>query len=185
MRTLASLAIPALLVLAPSAPAAAPTTLEGNGVAVTLDLDGFKKDLDAGPLRGTYWRLGQFSLEPDGRARSGGLPLVVSVLVDEVPAGVDLAALRDHVLGSVRERAGGTPPEVTATPGGFSFSFREEFAQGLKQWHLYYHTLHGRKWIELHFSSMPGAQRDLTSPQALASKIIGSVRVASAPPPKG
>ncbi len=49
------------------------TTLEGSGVAVTLNLDGFKQDLGAGQLGQTYYRLGQFS-------KLAGEPLVVSVV---------------------------------------------------------------------------------------------------------
>lgn len=170
-----ALMVPALLAASPAA--AATTTLRGGGVALSLDLEGFRKDLDAGPLRGTYWRLGQFSLEPG--ERSGGLPLVVSVLVDEVPEGVGLAELREHVLASDRKRTGGA--EVAARQGGFTVSFLEEHAPGLAQWHLHYHALHGRKWVELHFSSMTGARKDLSRLRALTSAIVDSVRVASAP----
>lgn len=153
---------------------AGPTTLEASGVQVTLQLDGFRQDLGAGLLHDAYYRLGQFSI-----ASKDAQPLVVSVLVDDVPAFVDLERLRAHVL-----RDHDPKPDVVATssPPGFWFTYRQRVAEGLHQWHLYFHTLHEGKWIELHFSSVSSSPRIDAAPlEKLALEVIRSVRVARLP----
>jgi hypothetical protein len=130
------------------------TTLEGNGVRIALALDGFEKNLGYQALGRTYARLGQFSLAPD-RGGSRGAGLVVSVLVDDLPAGTDLDGLKAHVLRSYERDA----PQVSPveTPPGFAFTFQRSVADSrLTNWHFYFETIHAGKWIELHFSSTFG-----------------------------
>ena len=155
--------------------ASAPTSLEGGGVRVAVDLQGFQRDLAGGPIRGAYYRLGQFSLDPkSGRAKGVGRSLVVSVLVDEVPAGVDLARLRAHVLAEHDPK-----PKVTelSSPEGFWFTTTTLLPKNLEQWHLYFHTLAGERWVELHFSSVGLAKADTTGVKRLALEVVRSLRV--------
>jgi hypothetical protein len=166
-----------LLALALTRFAATPTVLEGSGVEVRIDLEGFKRDLGAGPIRDAYYRLGQFSLESaSARSRAvGGKPLVMSVLVDDVPPGADLSGLRAHVL-----RTQNPKPVVTATssPAGFHFSYRQAIAEGLTQWHFYFHTLNEGKWVELHFSSLGRSPNtDTAGLQKLALELVSSLRI--------
>ncbi len=168
--------MPALsLALALALSAAGPAVLEGGGVAVSLDLEGFRSDLAPGPIRGAYHRLGQFSLDPSSeRAQALRRALVVSVLVDEVPPGVDLARLEAHVL------AGRSPrPQVhrTGSPAGFWFTGTTLMPKNLGQWHLWFHTLVGDRWVELHFSSVGPAKGDTAGLERLALEIVRSLRV--------
>jgi hypothetical protein len=130
------------------------TTLEGNGVQVALALDGFEKNLGYQAFGATYARLGQFSLAPTS-AGSQSSGLVVSVLVDDLPSGADLDALKAHVLRDYGRYA----PQVSPieTPPGFALTFQRPVPDSsLTNWHLYFETIHRGKWIELHFSSVFG-----------------------------
>jgi hypothetical protein len=165
-----------LIAVAAVTVAATPTALEGGGVEVTVDLDGFKQDLGAGPMGKTYYRLGQFSLESaSARSRAVRKPLVMSVLVDDVPPGVGMNDLRAHVLETQNPK-----PEVTATsaPPGFYFSYRQTIAEGFTQWHLYFHTLHEGKWVELHFSSLGRSPKtDTAGLEKLALEVVRSLHI--------
>lgn len=184
-----------LITLAVAAIAAAPpATLEGSGVEVKIDLHGFEQDLGAGSLGKTYYRLGQFNLDSaSARSRAAGKPLVVSVLVDDVPSGVGMDELRAHVLETTDPK-----PEVTATsaPPGFYFSYLQPISPQaadpkvrklladagesgeLTQWHLYFHTLHEGKWVELHFSSLQRSRGvDVAPLEKIALEVVRSLRV--------
>jgi hypothetical protein len=154
------------------------TTLEGNGVRVALALDGFEKNLGYQALGRTYARLGQFSLA----AARGGSPdtgLVVSVLVDDVPAGTGLDALKAHVLRSYERDA----PRVWAieAPPGFAFTFQRSVADSrLTNWHFYFETIHEGKWIELHFSSVLGpSSTDIEGLHSRALTVVRSLRAST------
>jgi hypothetical protein len=155
--------------------AAGPTVLEGGGVEARLDLAGFRQDLGPGPIRGAYERLGQWSLDPASeRGRAVGRALVVSALVDAVPPGVDLAQLRAHVLA---DRS--PPPQVKelASPKGFWFTGTTLIEKGYAQWHLWFHTLAGDRWVELHFSSVGPAKADTAALERVSLQIVRSLEV--------
>ena len=169
--------MPSLLPLASAVLlAASPAILEGGGVRATLDLDGYARDLGPGPIRGAHFRLGQFRLAPkSARAKALGRSLVVSVLVDQVPPGVDLARLRARVLASRDPK-----PQVTevASPPGFWFTGTTLMPKNLEQWHLWFHTLAGDRWVELHFSSVGAAAADTAPLERAALEVVRSLRVA-------
>jgi hypothetical protein len=163
-----------LLVYLAAATLATPLArLEASGVEVALNLDGYRQDIGPGQLGKTYFRLGQYHLADQSRA--GGKPFFLSVLVDEVPAKVDLKRLREHVLEKLDPK-----PEVIAVPAppGFRYSYRQTVTSSIYQWHLYFHTLHERKWVELHFSSVSESPEfDESSLEKLALEVIRSVQV--------
>jgi hypothetical protein len=99
---------------------------------------------------------------------------VVSALVDAVPPGVDLARLRAHVLA---DRS--PPPVVTelSSPAGFWFTGTTLIEKGLGQWHLWFHTLAGDRWVELHFSSVGPAKGDTAALERLALEVVRSLKV--------
>jgi hypothetical protein len=154
------------------------TSLEGNGVRVTLALDGFKKDLGYQSFGRTYARLGQFTLDP-AVGDSDGPSLIVSVLVDDAPAGSDLRALKAHVLrGHEADSPQVSPIE---TPAGFTFMYQRSVLDNrATNWNLYFETLHGGKWVELHFSSTFGpAFVEVESLRRRALTVVRSVRTST------
>jgi hypothetical protein len=178
--------------------AASPTTLRANGVQVKIDLDGFEQSRGAGQLGPTYYRLGQFALDSrSGRSRiANGNPLVVSVLLDDVPPGAGMNELRTHVLGKESRAQRVT---TTSVPPGFYYTYLQtisndaggaigkmmaeaERAGYLAQWNLYFHTLHEGKWVELHFSSLQRTRNIDAGPlEAIALEVVRSLRVARKP----
>jgi hypothetical protein len=154
------------------------TSLEGNGVRVTLALDGFKKDLGYQSFGRTYARLGQFTLDP-AVGDSDGPSLIVSVLVDDARAGSDLRALKAHVLrGHEADSPQVSPIE---TPAGFTFMYQRSVLDNrATNWNLYFETLHGGKWVELHFSSTFGpAFVEVESLRRRALTVVRSVRTST------
>lgn len=172
-----------------------PTVLKGGGVQISVDLTGFKQDLGVEKLEDKYFRLIQFSSLPADQERLGGR-LIGSILVDEVPVDADTKeAFADPfqfgLLAAMKRMPApffGPTAVPTAvfriqrieSPMGVMLDYPEVYeinGKSFHQHHIYFESVHGGKWIEVHFS-VPSDKllTDVTPFMRCAKSIIASMK---------
>ncbi|NWJ41358.1 MAG: hypothetical protein HXX12_10345 [Geothrix sp.] len=159
-------------VFRPQVPAAA-TKIQGAGISLTADLEGFQQKMGEKHFHGAYYQVGYFTSE--------AWQLNLSVLVDDLN-GKSLADLekagQGQSQGAVKLLPGGkVRSEPIDEPRGFLISYPSEFPMKgyfMAQW--YFETIHQGKWLELHFSKVLETGKELEPTHAEVLRIVRSIR---------
>ncbi len=157
----------------PQAPAMSSTRVQGAGISLTADLEGFQLKMGEKHFHGAYYQVGYFTSE--------AWQLNLSVLVDDL-GGKSLADLekagKGQSEGAAKLLPGGmVRSEPVEEPKGFLISYPAEFPMKgffMAQW--YFETIHQGKWLELHFSKVVETGKDLGPTHAEVLRIVRSIR---------
>lgn len=150
------------------------TRIQGAGIEVLMDLNGFQKVEGEKRFHGSYYQLGFFIAK--------GLNL--SLLVDEL-GGKSLADLEKAGIGQSKTSklapGGKVRSEPIDQPKGFLISYPVVFpGEPLIMGQWYFETIYQGKWLELHFSKVLEPGEDIQPAHAEVLRIVRSIQSSTA-----
>lgn len=151
-----------------------PARVEGAGLALNLDLGGFRQEGGYQHYHDAYHRLGFYTSESTG--------LILSILVDDLGRrtlrDLEKAAASNAVGSAALVPGGRIASEPVAAPAGVLVSWPGNMggaAKGHFQTHWYFETIHRGRWLEFHFSKVFREGEDTSEAHQEVLRIVRSL----------